>query len=204
MPVSNKQQLDPYSAKAQNDNLTPQEKIIGLHSIVKAVKTGMLTTRSADGFFHSRAMAPAGPYSPTQASLMFVANRASDKFDEIQNDAHVNVSFFDESTTNWASYSGKARILQDADKIDKHWSPALSAWFGNLGDNVHKGDQHDPRVALIEVIPSEIRYWTSTQNAVTRAMNVAISAMTGDSAAPGELRTITADEIQLLEGMRND
>ena len=58
--MSYNKELDPYSAKAQNDNLTTQEKIDGLHTIVKKVKTGMLTTRSADGHMHSRAMAPAG------------------------------------------------------------------------------------------------------------------------------------------------
>ena len=52
--------LDPYTAKAENDNLSPQEKIEGLHTIVKSVKTGMLTTRTAEGHLHSRAMAPAG------------------------------------------------------------------------------------------------------------------------------------------------
>ena len=58
--MSYNKELDPYTAKAQNDNLTPQEKVEGLHSIIKKVKTGMLTTRSGDGLMHSRAMAPAG------------------------------------------------------------------------------------------------------------------------------------------------
>lgn len=50
--------LDPYTAKAENNNLSPQEKIEGLHTIVNSVKTGMLTTRTAQGHLHSRAMAP--------------------------------------------------------------------------------------------------------------------------------------------------
>lgn len=57
--MSNKE-LDPYTAKAEDNNSTPQEKIAGLHVIVKNVKTGMLTTRSASGELHSRAMAPVG------------------------------------------------------------------------------------------------------------------------------------------------
>lgn len=57
--MSNKE-LDPYTAKAEDNNPTPQEKIAGLHAIVKNVKTGMLTTRSASGELHSRAMAPVG------------------------------------------------------------------------------------------------------------------------------------------------
>ncbi|KAH9839290.1 uncharacterized protein C8Q71DRAFT_855920 [Rhodofomes roseus] len=195
--------LDPYTAKAENDNLSPQEKIEGLHSIVKSVKTGMLTTHTASGQLHSRAMAPAGPFSPTQATLVFIANKASAKFDEIENDAHVNVSFYDESSTNWASYAGIAKITQDREKIAKHWSSATAAWFGDLGDGIHKGDQHDPRVALIEVTPEEIRYWYSTRGTVGKAVDVAYSAATGNTAAPGELRTITTAEIQLLNGVQS-
>jgi hypothetical protein len=60
--------LDPYTAAAQNDNVTPQEKISGLHNILKSAKIGMLTTRSPDGGFHSRAMTPTSrtsfPYAP--------------------------------------------------------------------------------------------------------------------------------------------
>ena len=138
-------ELDPYTAKAQTDNLTPQQKVDGLHSIVKHVKTGMLTTRDANGFMHSRAMSPAGrknfsssvssgaynlifpsrtAFSSHQVDLVFIANRASHKFDELENDAHVNVSFYDEGSTSWASYCGTARITQDKDKIAKHWGVA--------------------------------------------------------------------------------
>ncbi len=134
-------ELDPYSTKAKeaNANLTPQQKIDGLHAIVKKVKTAMLTTRDTDGHMHSRAMAPAGresnttceetcqltcmtAYVATQVNLVFIANKASHKFEEIKNDAHVNVSFYDEQNTNWASYCGIAKVSQDKDLIAKHWS----------------------------------------------------------------------------------
>ena len=72
---------------------------------------------------------------------------------------------------------------------------STGAWFGDLGDGVHKGDQHDPRVALIEVIPDEIRYWVATKGAVTRTLEIGISALTGKGAAPGQLRTITKEEV---------
>ena len=61
--MSNKE-LDPYTAKAEDNHLSPQEKIQNLQNIVKSVKTGMLTTRSSSGALHSRAMAPAGRKSP--------------------------------------------------------------------------------------------------------------------------------------------
>ena len=52
--------LDPYTANAVNNDVTPQKKIDDLKSILKVVKTGMLTTRCQDGTLHSRAMTPAG------------------------------------------------------------------------------------------------------------------------------------------------
>jgi len=54
-----KEFLDPYTAAAENDDLTPQKKIDGLNAIVKANHFGMLTTVAPNGEVHSRCMAPA-------------------------------------------------------------------------------------------------------------------------------------------------
>ena len=56
-------------------------------------------------------------------TLVFIANNASGKFDEIHNDTHVNVSFYDGKSTNWASYSGIAKVTQNKELIKKYWSP---------------------------------------------------------------------------------
>lgn len=73
----------------------------------------------------------------------------------------------------------------------------LSAWFGDLKDGVHKGDENDPRVAIIEVIPDEIRYWIATKGTVGRALETGIHAVTGGVSVPGELRTITSAEVSI-------
>ncbi|KAJ7072369.1 hypothetical protein C8F01DRAFT_1103761 [Mycena amicta] len=191
--------LDPYTAEAENTTLSTQEKIADLHAILKSAKIGMLTTQGADGHLHSRAMVPSTPFTDTQLSLVFVANNASDKFNEIQNNSHVNVSFVDLSSTNWASYSGSAKISQDKELIRKHFSPSMSAYFGDLKDGVHTGKVDDPRIALIEVIPDEIRYWVSTKGVVGRAADTAMSFVTGKASVPGEIRTINQAEIQLTQ-----
>ncbi|KDQ57465.1 hypothetical protein JAAARDRAFT_47435 [Jaapia argillacea MUCL 33604] len=201
MSSTTNKSLDPYTEKAENNTHSPQEKIEGLHEIIKAAGSGMLVTRAADGHLHSRAMAPAGPHGASQVNLIFIANNSSHKFEEIQHDSHVNVSFYDVKTTNWASYAGTARITQDKDLIKKHWSSIISGYFGDLGDGIHKGNEHDPRVSIIEVIPEEIRYWVATSGAVGRTLQVAVGAATGKGAAPGELRTITKEEIQLTQGL---
>ncbi|KAF9051073.1 hypothetical protein BDZ89DRAFT_940094 [Hymenopellis radicata] len=193
--------LDPYTAKAEAHDMTPQDKITQLHTIVKSCQTGMLTTRSSDGNLHSRAMFPASPFTDTQLTLAFVANNATHKFDEIQHDSHANVSFFNTSTTSWASYSGKAKISRDPEMIKKYWSTSMAAYFGDLKDGVHKGDESDPRISIIEVVPDEVRLWVAKKGVVGRAVDNAISNVTGGTSAPGDMITIGKAEIQLAQGL---
>ncbi|KAF8135404.1 hypothetical protein EV363DRAFT_1159124 [Boletus edulis] len=191
--------LDPYSRIAESKDVSLIQKIKDLQLVVKNAKTGMLVTRDSNGNLHSRAMAPANVSGDSQLKLVFLANNVSCKFEEIENDSHVNVSFFDPSSTDWASYSGRARVTQDKELIHQHWSMFISGYIGNLGDGVHKGDKGDPRVAVIEIIPDEIKYWISEQSRISRTAQVATSAILGKATAPGELRTIRKEEIQLAE-----
>ena len=67
-------------------------------------------------------------YSNTQVNLVFIANNTSPKFQELENDDHVNVSFFDTATTHWASFSGIARVIEDTSVIKKYWSSRYAIW----------------------------------------------------------------------------
>lgn len=99
--------------------------------------------------------------------------------EELESDAHVNVSFLDPSSTNWVSVTGEAKLTQNKNKINELWNPMTKAWFGDLGDGVHKGNQDDPRVSVIEVIPSEIRYWKANKGRIAQTLDIAASAITG-------------------------
>jgi hypothetical protein len=74
---------------------------------------------------------------------------------------------------------------------------SIGSYFGDLGDGVHKGDEDDPRVAVIEVVPDEIRYWLASSLPVS-AQEV-VSTVRGKVTVPGELRTITKEEVSTLE-----
>lgn len=76
--------------------------------------------------------------------------------EELEYDPHVNVSFYDPSTTNWISVSGTAKLSTDPNLVKQYWNASLKAWFGDLGDGVHKGDENDPRVSVIEVVPEQV------------------------------------------------
>jgi len=66
-----------------------------------------------------------------------------------------------------------------------------------LGDGSHRGDENDPRVCIIEVVPKEIRYWLSTSGSLSRGVQEVVKTVKGEVAIPGEMRTITAEEVGL-------
>ncbi|GAA6048411.1 hypothetical protein JCM3770_003745 [Rhodotorula araucariae] len=184
---------DPYTAKAEQD-APVSEKIEELRGIIKETKFGLLVSRSKDGHLHSRAMAPA---SHTGLVFQFIANEDSGKFDELQNDENVNISFQDPSSTDWASIAGKATVTKDEKTIKELWNPTIKSWFGDLKDGVRTGEPGDPRIAIIQVVPDEIRYWVKTRTSLGQTVEVLKGAVTGETAAPGHLRVINGSELQL-------
>ena len=73
---------------------------------------------------------------------------------------------------------------------------SISAYFGDL-DEAHKGDENDPRVVVIEVIPNEVRYWLAKSGGISRGVQEVVKTIQGEVSIPGELRTITAEEVGL-------
>ena len=60
---------------------------------------------------------------------------------------------------------------------------------------MHTGDSTDPRVSLIEVVPSEVRYWLATEGTLRRTVEITVDAALGRTSSPGELRTIAKEEV---------
>ncbi|GAA5878554.1 hypothetical protein JCM8547_008792 [Rhodosporidiobolus lusitaniae] len=188
---------DPYTAKAASD-ASPQEKIDEVRGIIKEAKFAMLTTRAADGTLHSRMMSAA---SDKGLVFSFVANTDSGKFDELENDDHVNVSFSDPSSTDWASAAGTAKVVKDIETVKALWNPTIKSWFGDLKDGVRTGEPGDPRIAVIEVVPSEIRYWVKTRSGLGQAAEVLKGAITGETASPGHLRVLSGSDLSLARSV---
>ncbi|PWN47468.1 hypothetical protein IE53DRAFT_390402 [Violaceomyces palustris] len=186
---------DPYVKKASEKahGLSPQQRIEGAMEIVEKVGTGMLTTRSPDGKLASRAMKPA---TTDGLVFSFFFNKDSGKMDDVEVDPQVNVSYHDAKTTDWVSISGTAKVNDDREKVKKHWSSSLKAWFDDRKDGKHTGDENDPRVALMDVYPSEIRYFKA-DGKLKYLAETAKAAVSGGVASPGKLVVITSDEIQL-------
>ena len=88
----------------------------------------------------------------TGPDFLFLANINSRKFDDIEENKIVNISFLNNSNMDWISLTGEVVTSSNDDpRIQEIHSKMVSAWFGNLGDGVHTGGPEDPRIQLIEV-----------------------------------------------------
>ncbi|ORX39390.1 hypothetical protein BD324DRAFT_619499 [Kockovaella imperatae] len=184
---------DQYTASA-GKSVSLSQKLDDLHAFIKKHKTVMLVTRSPSGSLHSRVMVPAD--ITKDMKIRFIYDRDSYKDKEVENDSHVNVAINGmEGNDGWASISGKAGRVEEEGLIAKLYNPTLKAWFGDKGDGVHTGGPEDPRMAIIEVKPDEIRHYHQTRSSIGTAVDVVASAISGSTATPGEVRTITSDEL---------
>ncbi|KAL1874528.1 hypothetical protein Daus18300_003547 [Diaporthe australafricana] len=185
---------DPSVTK-QYDSETPVEQQISeFFGFVDSLKVGLLTTQRAGLGPVSRSMAVARRTGP---DFLFLANKNSTKFKDLDSDKTAQITFQDSSSQNWASITGKATVTSNSDPRIKDLNNAFSsAWFGDLGDGVHNGKAEDPRVALIEIKAEYITYWLSTSTKLGFLKEIAVSNLTGQVATTGVTRELKKQAIE--------
>ncbi|WVQ66846.1 hypothetical protein V866_001873 [Kwoniella sp. B9012] len=184
---------DQYSA-ASSASPSLTEKLTTLRAFFKAQKAVILTTRDSDGSLHARVMAVA-EITPDW-KFRFIYDKESHKDVEVQQDSHVNIAVDGtQNNTGWASIAGKASRIEDHAVVEKLWNPTIKAWFADKGDGVHDGSPSDPRVVVFEVKVDEIRHFHQEKTTLGTVVDVISSTISGSTATPGSIRTITGEEI---------
>lgn len=96
-----------------------------------------------------------------------------------------------------------ASILTDRETVRKHYSPALKAWLGDLGDGKHDGGPEDPRIGVIKVEGKTATYALSRKaTGIQGAVEVAKGVVTGNAAQVNKLREISEQEIATWRASR--
>ncbi|KAI9793963.1 MAG: BLI-3 blue-light-inducible Bli-3 protein [Piccolia ochrophora] len=184
---------DPYKS-VNLDEAGLKEKVEGLLSFVDSSKFGMMTTRQGEsGLLVSRCMALAG--KENGIDLLFHTNTESGKTDDLTSDSNINVAFLNGSG-EWASISGNASIITDREMVRKHYSSALKAWVGDLGDGKHDGGPEDPRIGIILVNMRTATYAVTEQTIIGRSAEVAKGVLTGNAPSVNKLRGLNEEEVK--------
>lgn len=90
------------------------KKLEELYELLEGMDTAMMTTRRPDGYLVSRPMAT--QKHERDADLWFVTNVDSDKLDELRDDPHINLAYYDNDSREWVSVSGRRRSAIIAQK----------------------------------------------------------------------------------------
>lgn len=119
-----------------------------LYEHIEDIQIAMMTTRRPDGHLQSRAMAT--QRRAGGADVWFVTREGMPKLRDLENDQHINLSYYKDRTREWVSVSGLATVTRDRAKIHELWAPDWKIWFAEEGDPRH-GTKDDPRMVLIGV-----------------------------------------------------
>ncbi|EPS40630.1 hypothetical protein H072_5508 [Dactylellina haptotyla CBS 200.50] len=186
--------MDPYKSKNLDTDISIEGKVSGLINFVTECKFGMMTTRErVTGMLVSRCMAIAG--TENGIDLIFHTNLESGKADDLNNDPHINIACLKD--TDWASISGTAEIVQDTEEVKRYYNSGLKAWVGDLGDGVHDGSAKDPRLAVIKVRTHTATYAIAHASSISRTLEVAKGAITGNVASVNILREVGSKDVEL-------
>jgi len=183
---------DPYVEK-NLDEPSLADKVDGLVKFVEKSKFCLLTTQTPNGLLASRCMALAGKEN-NGVDFIFHTNTESGKTDDLEAHSNVNLGFLN-SAGEWASISGKATVVTDRAEVRKHYSEALKAWVGDLGDGKHDGGPEDPRIGLIKVQSTTVQYAVSRRSLIGEVIEIVKSVSSGDAPAVNKLRHLSEQEL---------
>ncbi len=158
-----------------------------LYDLIDEIETAMFTTRRADGRLVSRPMAT--QKRSAGADLWFVTMRSSEKLIEIGEDPHVNLAYYKDRTREWVSVSGRARIVDDREKVRELYQPDWRAWFGDEG-GPNDGTPDDPRMVLIGVEIDMAMYLEVNKPQPVVLYEVVKGMITGSTPDVGEVKQV--------------
>src|SRR4051812_31646604 len=112
-----------------NNNQTKNSDHQKIWDLIKSSHSALLVTVSRDGSLDSR---PMGCLQKSfDGVLWFMTFRHSLKLAEIRNNPNVLVSYAKPSDFEYVSLSGKARVVEDSQKLNELWTEGLRVWFPN-------------------------------------------------------------------------
>jgi len=119
------------------------------YEMIDHIDAAMMTTRRSDGHLQSRPMAT--QKHAEGADLWFVTTEGTSKLDDLADDPHVNLAYYNPSSREWASVSGTATVSRDRATIRELYAADWKLWFPDDGADPRHGTPEDPRMVLIGV-----------------------------------------------------
>lgn len=138
-------------------------------NLIKEIGVGMLVTQD-EGTPRARPMHLV--QDAYDGTLWFYTKKSAEKAFEAQSDRDVCITFSDQEEGVYVSMSGKARLRQDSEIIDKYWNSLIAAWFD--------GGREDPDIAVMEIDIRFGEHWKSKESKAYQLYEIARSNINED------------------------
>ena len=181
------------------DRVPTDKKLDDLYELIDGIEVAMFTTRRSDGHLVSRPMQT--QERNAVADFWFVTDGETHKMDELENDRHVNLSYYRDRTREWVSVSGTARVSRDRELIRRLYQPDWRAWFGDEGGE-RDGGPDDPRLTLLLMDADSVVYMKSDTPRPVVLFEVVKGIITGQAPNVGSVRTLDREELHSGGGSR--
>jgi len=103
-------------------------------------------------------------------TLFFYTSKSASKVFEIDNDRDVCISFSDPGKGVYVSMSGKARLSEDQELIDRYWNSYVAAWFS-------EGEEDDD-IIMLKVKINKGEHWKVKDHKLVQLFEVAKANLT--------------------------
>lgn len=133
-------------SKTGLDDNKADSSIRKLTDLLQSFPHAMLVTRR-DGNLRSRPMSIGDVTG--DGRIRFISRDDSAKLDEL--DEHPGVNVAAQQEQRFLSLTGRARISESPELIDRAWQSQQAMWF--------RDGKSDPHVVVIEVVPTFAEYW---------------------------------------------
>ena len=153
-----------------------QKEIERLQELLSSSKVCMLSTYNEKEGIHTRPMS----YQKLDDDgvIWFFTNEYSPKMKEISLNNQINISFINESKSNYITLKATASLVTDKAKMETLFTPIIKAWFPKGLD--------DPKMALLKADVSSAEYWDNSSNTMVFLFNIAQALFTETMFHEGE------------------
>ena len=164
------------------DDLSGQEAIDRIKGVVDKAKTCFFRTGAATG--ESEGVRPMNVREVDDSGhLWFLMASDSHTVRELTRQPSVDLFFQGSAHSDFMHLVATATLSRDPGRIKQLWEPVLKTWFTE-GEN-------DPRITVVEVIPTRGYYWDNKHGNVVAGIKMLIGAATGktlDDSIEGKIR----------------